>query len=82
VRTICALAVICLYFMNFTPWRATSNHVYRLGDSSDILSYVNMFIGTKNGGRVFAPMKWQFADSSRLGHAFTGASLPYGRRIC
>lgn len=54
-RTISAFVVICLFFMNFTPWRSTSRDAFHPGDSSDVLSYVNMFIGTTNGGEDFAP---------------------------
>ncbi|RFU24048.1 hypothetical protein B7463_g12286, partial [Scytalidium lignicola] len=60
---LCALATVFLYFTLINPWQSESgfgvDHTHV--DALDRLRYVNMFIGTVNGG-----------------HAFPGATLPYG----
>jgi hypothetical protein len=51
VRTVCALILVCIYFVYSTPWREGQGGFGRgYGGDEDVLKYVNMFIGTKNGG--------------------------------
>jgi hypothetical protein len=61
VRAACALLIICLYFMGINPLRSMtlfrSGGWAKSGDASEVLGYVNMFIGTKNGGMYFAATK-------------------------
>jgi hypothetical protein len=58
VNAACALAVIILYF-KITNARssASDSNLYGAGDPNDVLSYVNMFIGTRNGGKLFGLTK-------------------------
>ena len=55
VRVACALIVIRLCFTTLNPWRQKAKlnapSSLSLGDARDVLSYVNIFIGTKNGGK-------------------------------
>ncbi len=67
VRATCALVVICLYFVYTNPWSSGSKPgVWRGGGAADVLNYVNMFIGTKNGGKLFNLGYIQYAYSFQV----------------
>ncbi|KAH8811366.1 glycosyl hydrolase family 92-domain-containing protein [Xylogone sp. PMI_703] len=62
VRALCVLAAVFLYLTFVSTWRPWSGFsVAHYAGTLDRIPYVNMFIGTINGG-----------------HAFPGATLPYG----
>lgn len=54
IRALCLFVVICLFFYNVHLGWAGRLAKERLGEnagkSGDVLRFVNMFIGTKNGG--------------------------------
>lgn len=79
-RATCAVAVICLYFLYETPWSASKPVVWRGGGAADVLNHVNMFIGTINGGGLLNLHRVKAVTNIFTGHAFPGASLPYGEK--
>jgi len=52
-RALCLLLVVyTLYYLTVEPWPTNAGIDYgRTDPATDILRHVNMFIGTKNGGR-------------------------------
>jgi hypothetical protein len=70
-RATYALALICLYYLYATPWSPASNPGVRRRSGADVLDLVNVFIGTKNGGRLLKTDRYTMRLPS-----FTRSCLP------
>jgi hypothetical protein len=76
------IVVYTVYYIRVERWSSNTGLEYggHAGPAINILDHVNMFIGTKNGGeaRSIDHRRGIYSRSIHVGHAFPGASLPYG----